>query len=221
MQAEPSKVEILRAARCGPFGKIGDARERDVSFVLCSRDLSSPRIDAGRTEAARDRLSGSRCHALNDERLCFWRFVLLAPTDWMDTTLGAQYLSRRGWSQNGELRMKPWENATLNASYFGVIDRGIPGPDGTLTKQGGHEDRLFFDALLPDGWRAVADVDQLSSLTFRLAFAETFAQAVNSEVRTTTFLTKNTDGFTLSLAALSYKNFLSASPDTSIDIRTA
>src|SRR5215469_10171860 len=144
-----------------------------------------------------------------------------APTDWMDTTLGAQYLSRRGWSQNGELRMKPWENATLNASYFGVIDRGIPGPDGTLTKQGGHEDRLFFDALLPDGWRAVADVDQLSSLTFRLAFAETFAQAVNSEVRTTTFLTKNTDGFTLSLAALSYKNFLSASPDTSIDIRTA
>lgn len=144
-----------------------------------------------------------------------------APTEWMDTTVGAQYLSRRGWSQNGELRMKPWENATLTASYFGVIDRGIPGPNGTLTSQGGHEDRLFFDALLPDDWRAVADVDQLSSLTFRLAFAETFAQAVNSEVRTTTFLTKNTDGFTLSLAALSYKNFLSASPDTSIDIRTA
>lgn len=144
-----------------------------------------------------------------------------APTEWMDTTVGAQYLSRRGWSQNGELRMKPWQDATLNASYFGVIDRGIAGPDGTLTKQGGHEDRLFFDALLPGGWRAVADVDQLSSLTFRLAFAETFAQAVNSEVRTTTFLTKNTDGFTLSLAALSYKNFLSASPDTSIDIRTA
>lgn len=143
-----------------------------------------------------------------------------APTEWMDTTVGAQYLSLRGWSQNGELRMKPWENATLTASYFGVIDRGIPGTDG-LTKQGGHEDRLFFDALLPQGWRAVADVDQLSSLTFRLAFAETFAQAVNSEVRTTTFLTKNTDGFTLSLAAMSYKNFLSASPDTAIDIRTA
>ena len=144
-----------------------------------------------------------------------------APTEWMDATVGAQYLSLRGSSENGELRMKPWQNATLTASYYGVIDRGIPGPDGTLTKQGGHEDRLFFDALLPGGWRAVADVDQLSSLTFRLAFAETFAQAVNSEVRTTTFVTKHTDGFSLALAALSYKNFLSASPDTSIDIRTA
>lgn len=144
-----------------------------------------------------------------------------APTEWMDATVGAQYLSLRGSSENGELRMKPWQNATLTASYYGVIDRGISGSDGTLTKQGGHEDRLFFDALLPGGWRAVADVDQLSSLTFRLAFAETFAQAVNSEVRTTTFLTKHTDGFSVSIASLSYKNFLSASPDTSIDIRTA
>ncbi len=144
-----------------------------------------------------------------------------APTDWMDATVGAQYLSLRGSSQNGELRMKPWENATLTASYFGVIDRGLPEPGGILMKQGGHEDRLFFDAMLPDGWRAVADVDQLSSLTFRLAFSETFAQAVNSEVRTTTFLTKDTDGFSVALAALSYENFLSASPDTDIDIRTA
>jgi LPS-assembly protein len=144
-----------------------------------------------------------------------------APTDWMDATVGAQYLSLRGSSQNGELRMKPWENATLTASYFGVIDRGLPEPGGTLMKQGGHEDRLFFDAMLPDDWRAVADVDQLSSLTFRLAFSETFAQAVNSEVRTTTFVTKHTDGFSVALAALSYKNFLSASPDTAIDIRTA
>lgn len=143
-----------------------------------------------------------------------------APTEWMDATVGGQYLSLRGWSQNGDLRMKPWENATLTASYYGVIDRGIES-GGTITKQGGHEDHLFFDAMLPDDWRAVADIDQLSSLTFRLAFAETFAQAVNSEVRTTTFLTKNTGGLTVSLAALSYKNFLSASPLTAIDIRTA
>jgi LPS-assembly protein len=144
-----------------------------------------------------------------------------APTDWMDATIGAQYLSKRGSSENGELRMKPWENATLTANYFGVIDRGIPGPGGTLTKQGGHEDHFFFDALFPRGWRGVADLDQLSSLTFRLAFAETFAQAVNSEVRNTAFLTNDRDGFSVSLAAQSYKNFLSASPDTAIVLRTA
>ena len=144
-----------------------------------------------------------------------------APTDWMDATVGAQYLSKRGSSESGEVRMKPWQNATLTANYFGVIDRGIPGPGGTLTRQGGHEDRLFFDALFPRGWRGVADLDQLSSLTFRLAFAETFAQAVNSEVRNTAFVVKDSDGFSLSLASRSYKNFLSASPDTAIVLRTA
>lgn len=144
-----------------------------------------------------------------------------APTEWMDATVGAQYLSLRGSSQTAAIRMKPWENATLTASYFGVIDRGIPAPGGGLMKQGGHEDKLFFDAMLPGKWRAVANLDQLSSLTFRLAFSDTFEQAVNSEVRNTAFLMKSADGFSVSLAALSYKNFLSASPDTAIDLRTA
>src|SRR5487761_243977 len=144
-----------------------------------------------------------------------------APTQWMDATLGGEYLSRRGWSQTAGIRMKPWANATLTANYFGVIDRGIAVPGGIVTKQGGHEAHLFFDALLPGGWRAVANLDQLSSLTFRLAFSETFEQAVNSEVRNTAFLAKNFDGFSVSLAAMSYKNFLSAQPDTSIDLRTA
>ncbi|HKV28743.1 MAG TPA: LPS assembly protein LptD [Candidatus Acidoferrales bacterium] len=144
-----------------------------------------------------------------------------APTEWMDATVGAEYLSRRGWSQTADIRMKPWQNATLTANYFGVFDRGIALPSGVVTKQGGHEDHVFFDALLPGGWRAVADLDQLSSLTFRLAFSETFEQAVNSEVRNTSFLTKSMDGFSVSLASMSYKNFLSAQPDTAIDLRTA
>ena len=62
-----------------------------------------------------------------------------APTDWMDTTIGASYYSKRGWSQKGELRMRPWQNARLDASYFGVIDRGLPQPSGPPIKQGGHE----------------------------------------------------------------------------------
>lgn len=144
-----------------------------------------------------------------------------APTDWMDATVGAEYLSLRGSSQTGEIRMKPWQNVTLNASYYGVIDRGLPEAGGILMKQGGHEGKLFLDARLPDGWRAVANIDQLSSLTFRLAFAQTFAQAVNSEVQNTAFLTKDTNGYSLSLASTSYKNYLSASPDASIDIRNA
>jgi LPS-assembly protein len=144
-----------------------------------------------------------------------------APTNWMDTTLGADYYSKRGWRQNGELRMRPWENARLEASYFGVIDRGIPQSSGPPIKQGGHEDKLLFTALLPAGWRAVADLDELTSLTFRLAWSETFAQAVNSEVRNTAFLTNNFRGFSLNFAASSYQNYLSATPQTSITLRSA
>jgi len=150
-----------------------------------------------------------------------------APTDWMDGTLGGNYYSRRGWSQRADLRMRPWENAKLEATYTGVIDRGleqpqVPGePPVPAVNQGGHEARLLFTALLPDGWRAVADLDNLNSLTYRLAWSETFTQAVNSEVRNSAFLTNNFRGFSLNFAALSYQNYLSATPDTYVSLRAA
>lgn len=144
-----------------------------------------------------------------------------APRDWMDVTLGASYYSARGWSQKGELRVRPWENTRLDANYFGVIDRGLEQQDAPAIKQGGHETKLLFTSLLPGGWRAVADLDQLTSLTFRLAFSETFVQAVNSEVRNTAFLTNNFRGFSVNFAALSYRNYLNAATQTSVTLRSA
>ena len=144
-----------------------------------------------------------------------------APTDWMDATVGAAYYSKRGWSQTGEIRMRPWENARLEATYFGVIDRGIEQSGGPPIRQGGHESHLLFTSLLSRGWRGVADLDQLSSLTFRLAWSETFTQAVNSEVRNTAFLTNNFRGFSLNVAALSNETFLNATPQSAITLRTA
>jgi LPS-assembly protein len=148
-----------------------------------------------------------------------------APLDWMDLTARADYFSKRGWSQHGELRMRPWKDAQLETDYFGVVDRGLAQPVGPAINQGGHEAHLLFTALLPDGWRAVADLDQLTSLTFRLAWSETFTQAVNSEVRNTAFLTNNFRGFSVDFAALSYQNYLSAAStttaQTSITLRAA
>ena len=123
--------------------------------------------------------------------------------------------------QRGEIRMRPWENARLEADYFGVIDRGIEQVNAPPLKQGGHEAHLLFTSPLSHGWRAVADLDQLSSLTFRLAWSETFTQAVNSEVLNTAFLSNNFNGFSANFAALSYKNFISASPQSYITLRTA
>jgi LPS-assembly protein len=152
-----------------------------------------------------------------------------APRDWADLSLGAAYLSRRGWQQNVELRAKPWENVDFSARYFGVIDRGLSqtvtnsaGNSVTeLVKQGGHSAQVKLDALLARGWRAAADYHQLSSLTFQLAFAPTFGEAVNSEVRSTAFLTNNFRGFSLNFATSSYENFLNAEPQVSVNLRSA
>src|SRR5208282_2075278 len=74
--------------------------------------------------------------------------VYWAPKDWMDLTLGSDYLSKRGWKQKGQIRMRPWENARLEADYFGVIDRGLEQPSGPPIPQGGYEAHLLFTALL-------------------------------------------------------------------------
>jgi LPS-assembly protein len=160
-----------------------------------------------------------------------------APRDWADLTIGTAYLSRRGWQQNGDFRARPWENVSISARYFGVIDRGIAvpllnaqgvqviGPSGipetTLESQGGHSAQFKLDARLDHGWRAVADVSQLTSLIFQLAFAPTFGEAVNSEVRNAGFLTNNFQGFSADLGAVGYQNFVNAQPQVSANVRVA
>src|SRR5215831_5639215 len=144
-----------------------------------------------------------------------------APNTWSDATLGAQYLSKRGSSQRAEVRMRPSENSSFLYSYYGVIDRGVPDAAGNLQKQGGHQQQLQMQTLLPNGWRFVTDYNQLSSLTFRLAFADAYGEAINSEVRSAIFLTNNFNGFSLNLAALNDKSFLTINPQTSVTLRSA
>ena len=132
----------------------------------------------------------------------------LAPNPWMDVTLGGQYMSRRGVMERGSLRAKPFLNTSITYTYFGVEDRGLLNPDGTRSPQGGEQQRLEIQALLPGGWRFVTDYNHLSSLTFRLAFSDSFGEAINSEVRSATFLANNFGGFSLNLAGLNDKSFL-------------
>jgi LPS-assembly protein len=142
-----------------------------------------------------------------------------APTPWMDTTLGAELLSRRGWAQRGQVRVKPWEDTSVRYRYYGVDDRGLPNSMGVRQPQGGHEQQLEMQSLLPDHWRFVADVNELSSLTFRLAFADTFGDAINSEIHSSVFLTHSRAGFSLNFAGLNEKSFLSINPQTSVSLR--
>ncbi len=154
-----------------------------------------------------------------------------APKPWMDATIGAQFMSRRGVLERGEFRAKPFEDTSIAYTYFGVEDRGLLNPDGTRSPQGGEQQRVEIQSLLPRGWRFVTDYNQLSSLTFRMAFADTFGEAVNSEIRSAIFLTNNFRGFSLNFAALNDKSFLTlpvpatsatpAIPATSVALRNA
>jgi LPS-assembly protein len=135
----------------------------------------------------------------------------------MDATVGAEYLSLRGWSQRGEFRMHASDNSYLDLHYFGVIDRGIGYPP---LKEGGENVRLNAADNI-DGFRAVANIDYLSSFLFRLAFNEVFSQAVYSEVKSQVFLSKSEGGLSMNADVERYQNFLSTTPGQVISINHA
>ena len=133
-----------------------------------------------------------------------------APTSWADTLVGAQLYTLRGWEQNADLRMLPSTNTTISANYFGVVDR---------LGEGGHSLNIKLNTQL-GGWHLAADYNQLTSLIFQEVFSPTFSEAVNSEVITTAFATNNFNGYSFDGGAHNYKDYLTALPETSIDLRT-
>jgi len=143
-----------------------------------------------------------------------------APKSWMDATVGFEYFSLRGPSERAEFRARPFESTSIKYSYFAVQDRGIV-TDGVLEKQGGYQQQLEIQSLWKHGWRFVTDLNQLSSLTFRLAFADNYGDSINSDVRSAVFLTNNFSGFSFNIAALNDRSFLQVSPESSVVLRSA
>lgn len=125
----------------------------------------------------------------------------------MDMTLGAEYLSQRGWDQRGEFRARPSDTSYFDLTYFGVVDR---------EHQGGQEAHLNAEGSFPMNFRGVANIDYLSSFVFRLAFGETFTQAVNSEVKSQAFLSNTTDGFSYNALVQRYQNFESSTNSSDV-----
>lgn len=116
----------------------------------------------------------------------------------MDAILGAEYYSQRGWAQRGQFRARPSDTSYVNMTYFGVADR---------KNQGGEEVRLNGEGRFLENFRSVANIDFLSSYVFRLAFSDTFAQAVNSEVKSQAFLSNTTKGFSYNALVERYQDF--------------
>jgi LPS-assembly protein len=128
----------------------------------------------------------------------------------LDATIGAEYMSKRGWSQRGEFRARPSDTSYVDLNYFGVIDRGIVVVNNNdmpvILHEGGEDAHLGAEGNFA-GFRAVSNIDYLSSFLFRLAFNESFTAAINSEVKSQLFMAKASDGFFLSGVVERYQNF--------------
>ena len=135
-----------------------------------------------------------------------------APTSWMDLTTGFEYFSRRGPSERVGFRARPFENTSIRYAYFGVQDR---------ENQGGYQQQLEVQSLWSHGWRFVTDLNQLSSMTFRLAFGDTYEETISSDIRSSVFLTNNFRGYSLNIATLNDRSFLELSPANSVVLRSA
>ncbi|MBV9669570.1 MAG: LPS-assembly protein LptD, partial [Acidobacteriales bacterium] len=140
----------------------------------------------------------------------------------MDATVGTEFFSSRGWSQHGNFRARPGENSTFEASYFGVLDRGFRTVDANgvpfLQNQGGEDVRVNGISDLPFGFHGAIGAEYLSRYLFRLAWTETFAQAVDSEVKSRAYASRPQNGFNFTLFFSRYQNFQSVAPNDVIEI---
>ncbi|MEO8726435.1 MAG: LPS assembly protein LptD [Acidobacteriaceae bacterium] len=139
----------------------------------------------------------------------------------MDATLGAEYFSNRGWAQHGEFRARPDEDSKIDATYFGVLDRGIKttvNGQSFLQNQGGQDIKGTGTAKLPWGFHAGFSVEYLSRFLFREAWTENFSQAVDSEVKSVAFASRPENGYVFSIFAQRYQNFQSTDPGDVIQI---
>jgi LPS-assembly protein len=111
-----------------------------------------------------------------------------------DLTVGAEYFSLRGWSQSATLRYRGLGDDFARAHYTGLQDRGIV-TGGVYVNQGG-EDLTFsgrhdFSART----RVATYAEYLSSFAYRQAFAESFSQAVSSDILSIVYGVHEWDGY--------------------------
>src|SRR5664279_4113134 len=132
-----------------------------------------------------------------------------------DAEIGGFYFSSRGWAQTANYRNIGW-HYSLHAEYFGVID--AQGDPINHQNQGGEEIKVNGTAALPYGFRGVVSVDYLSSYLFRLAFGQSFTEAINSEVRSAGFVSKSWSGNYLGFLISRYQNYQSTVHGDVIDI---
>ncbi len=131
------------------------------------------------------------------------------------------YFTQRGFAHHADLRGKPHRGTEFNAILYGVNDRGLKLQSGERRREGGLSLSVDLQSRLSHGFEGRAEVNYLSSLTFRQAFTESFNEAIFSEVHSVGFLGKHWSSYGLNFVFQRLENFQSVQPDDTIVIRKA
>jgi len=132
-----------------------------------------------------------------------------------DLAYNGTYYTSAGLAHFVEFRGRINPQSDFDMQLFGIKTSQITG--GT-SDQGLHVTlKAKYD--LGQGWEARGDVDYLSSLAFLQQFTQSYNEAVYGETRSIGFLTRNWSDFGLNIVAQRNFDFLTAQPQTSIEIR--
>jgi len=127
-----------------------------------------------------------------------------------DLMIGSQYYSKRGFAPNGLFRYKGRGNDFATFRFNSLLDR-LPGAEN----QGGVD--MLFDGRhdFDTETRTVADIEYLSSYTYRQEFEDNYVIAINSEVKSQAFLSHAHDGFAEGISFNRYQSFQSSASSSS------
>lgn len=127
-----------------------------------------------------------------------------------DATLNGTLYTNRGLASQIGFRGRPTSTSNFEATFYGVKDRGLELDNGERLKQGGASFSMNGIAELPAGFRGVVDVNFLSSLEFRQAFTQSYGAAIESQIRSTGFVSKSFSSYSLNASISSEENFQNA-----------
>ena len=152
-----------------------------------------------------------------------------------DLTLGLDYYSLRGFAERGVFHYRGNGLDFARASFSALQDRGLtltqpiaPGAgeactnqDASVTlncNQGGQDVLASGRHDFTPHTRVAGDIEYLSSYIYREAFAESFALAVNSEVKSTAYITHDAGSIVATALLERYQNFEDTTPGDEIRI---
>ena len=132
-----------------------------------------------------------------------------------DLTYQGTYYTGAGLANFAEFRGRINANSDFDLNLFGIKTNAMTG--GT-SDQGLHV-TLKAKYMLGDGWEARGELNYLSSLAFLQQFTQSYNEAVYGETHSVGFLTRHWDDFGINIVAQRNVDFLTALPQTTIEIR--